>query len=152
MWILTALASTVLIAAAPAAGPDEASLRAADVEQTRIIVNGHTKAQELFMHPNYVGNAPANRVLAKAQVLAMLGKGQIASESFKRTIERSSITGPVGIVMGDEIIVPSATGDLGRMHPGQTLHRRFTNVFSWAAGQWRFLAWQASIVPEERTR
>ena len=149
MRVSTALASIFLIAAAPAAGPDDVGLRAADAEQMRIIVDGDAQAQEVFMHPNYMVNAPANRVLAKKQVVAMLGKGQIGSESFKRTIERTSITGPVGIVMGDEVVVPSATSDLGRMHPGQTLHRRFTNVFLWEAGKWRFLARQASVVQDE---
>lgn len=44
-----------------AADISEASLRAADAEQMRIIVEGDAKAQDAFMHPNYILNAPANR-------------------------------------------------------------------------------------------
>lgn len=146
MHRLLLFACIFLTAASPASGPTDANLRAADAEQMRIIVDGDAKAQQSFMHPNYMVNAPLNRVLVKSQVVAMLGHGQIGSESFKRSIERTSITGPVGIVMGDEMVTPSPASDLGRRHPGQTLHRRFTNVFLWDDGKWRFLARQASIV------
>ena len=138
--------SALLIAAAPAARPSEASLRAADAEQMRIIIDGDAKAQQAFMHRNYMVNAPVNRVIVKRQVVDMLAKGQIGSDNFRRTIERTSITGTVGIVMGDETVVPSPASDLGRLLPGKTLHRRFTNVFVWEGGKWRFLARQASVV------
>lgn len=145
------VAATILVLSAPAlaASADEASLKAADAEQMRIIVEGDAKAQAAFMHDNYMVNAPANRVLVKQQVVSMLGGGQIGSEQFTRTIERTSITGPVGIVMGNEIVVPAANSDLGRLNPGKTLRRRYTNVFLWESGKWRFLARHANVVPTE---
>ena len=50
--------------------------------------------------------------------------------------------------MGREIVTPSPDSNLGRLHPGRTLPRRFTNVFLWEDGRWRFLARHASIVAE----
>ena len=126
--------------------PTEASLRQADAEQMRIIVTEDAKAQQDFMHPNYLVSAPANRVLRKDQVVAMLAKGDIASDTFQRTVEGTAITGPVGIVMGNETVTPAPNSELGRLHPGKTLRRRFTNVFLWESGQWRFLARHASVV------
>ena len=146
MRILIIASSLLLIAAAPVAGPTDESLRAADAEQMRIIVDGDAGAQQAFMHPNYMVNSPANRVMDKPQVVTMLRSGEIGSADFKRTIERTAITGPVGIVMGDETVIPSPESELGRLHPGKTLHRRFTNVFIWEGETWRFLARQASIV------
>jgi hypothetical protein len=70
----------------------------------------------------------------------------MASESFERVVEGTAITGPVGIVMGREVVRPAPTSNLGRLHPGETLQRRFTNVFLWEEGKWRFLARQASVV------
>lgn len=133
------------IAAAPAA-PDETGLRAADAEQMRIIVGADAVAQQDFMHPNYLLNAPANLVRRKAEVVAMLARGQMASETFERQVEAVQITGPVGIVMGSESVTPAAGSNLARLHPGKTLARRFTNVFLWEAGKWRFLARQATVV------
>lgn len=143
-WMIAA--SGLLVAASPVVEPTDESLRTADAEQMRIIVDGDAKAQAEFMHPNYMVNAPANRVLLKSQVVAMLGRGDIGSDNFRRTIERTSITGQVGIVMGDETVIPSPESELGRLHPGKSLHRRFTNVFLWEGKKWQFLARQASIV------
>ena len=141
------IASLLLLAASPSRSePTEASLRAADAEQMRIIVEGDAKAQAEFMHPNYIINAPANVVRRKRELVAMLARGGMASESFERVIEGTALTGRVGIVMGREAVKPTATSNLGKLHPGATLQRRFTNVFLWEKGRWRFLARQASIV------
>ena len=141
------IAAVCLVAAAPApTGPTEAGLRAADAEQMRIIVDQDAAAQERFMHPNYIINAPANRVLRKSQVVSMLAHGGMASEHFERFIEGTAITGDVGIVMGREAVKPSPGSELAQLHPNKTLERRFTNVFLFQRGRWQFLARQATIV------
>ena len=148
--LLTIVASSLLLAASPPQSkPSESSLRAADAEQMRIIVQQDATAQRQFMHPNYIINAPANRVLRKSQVVSMLAQGGMASERFEREIEGTAITGNVGIVMGREIVKPSAASELGKLHPAKTLQRRFTNVFLFENGKWRFLARQATIVGED---
>ena len=141
------IAAVSLVAAAPPpATLTEAGLRAADAEQMRIIVDQDAAAQERFMHPNYIINAPANRVLRKSQVVSMLAHGSMASEHFERLIEGTAITGNVGIVMGRETVKPSPGSELAKLHPNKTLERRFTNVFLYQDGRWRFLARQATIV------
>lgn len=139
----------VLVAAgALATEPSEASLRAADAEQMRIIVQEDAPAQQAFMHDNYIINGPSNRVLRKDVVVGMLSRGGMASESFDRVIEGTAITGNVGIVMGKEAVTPAPGSQLGKKHGRGKLHRRFTNVFLFENGNWRFLARQASIVDE----
>lgn len=142
------LTMVALFAAEPVAAlqPTEANLRAADAEQMRIIVEGDAKAQQRFMHPNYLLNGPANAVKRRPELVAMLARGDIASERFTRNVEGTAITGNVGIVMGSEVVTPAPNSNLGRLYPGQTLRRRYTNVFIWERGKWRFLARQASIV------
>ena len=127
--------------------PPPPAFEAKPVESTmRIIVEEDAKAQQQFMHPNYMLNGPAGAVKRKAELVAMLARGDIASERFSRVVEGIAITGNVGIVMGSEVVTPAANSNLGRMHPGETLNRRYTNVFLWEGGRWRFLARQASIV------
>lgn len=125
---------------------NEAGLRAADREQSRIVGAGDVAAQQAFMHPNYILNGPANAVMRKAQVIEMLGQGQMARTGFERTIEGLQITGNVGIVMGRESVVPATTSQLGKLHGEGALQRRFTNVFLFEDGRWRFLARQATVV------
>jgi len=141
------LCGLLLAATAPQSTPNDANLRAADAEQMRIIVDGDAKAQQEFMHPNYIINAPANLVRRKPELVADLARGAMGSESLSRVIEDTAITGNVGIVMGREVVKPTPTSNLGKLHPGKTLQRRFTNVFLWEEGRWRFLARHASVVP-----
>ncbi len=67
-----------------AADISENSLRAADAEQMRIIVDGDAKLRSAFMHQNCVINGPSNRVLRKAVLMEMLANGRMASERFER--------------------------------------------------------------------
>src|SRR5262245_28086206 len=71
----------------------EASLRAADAEQMRIIVQGDASAQQAFMHPNYIINGPSNRIMRKSVLVTMLAQGAMASDRFERVIEGIAITG-----------------------------------------------------------
>ena len=124
----------------------EASLRAADAEQMRIIVDSDAKAQQRFMHPNFIINGPSNKILRKDVLVTMLAEGRMGSEDFERTIEGLAITGNVGVVMGREVVRPTASSQLGTLHGGKVLNRRFTNVFLFEDGEWRFLARQATVV------
>lgn len=131
---------------ASAADISEDSLRAADAEQMRIIVQGDAAKQRVFMHPNYMINGPSNRVMRKEVLVDMLAQGKMASDHFERSIEGIAITGNVGVVMGREIVRPVSTSELGQLHGTKTLNRRFTNVFLFENSEWRFLARQATIV------
>lgn len=126
----------------------EATLRAADAEQMRIIVDGDAKAQSQFMHHNYILNGPSNRVMRKPILVEMLAQGKMASERFERKIEGISITGNVGVVMGSETVRPSSSSELGEKFGNKDLSRRFTNVFIFENGRWYFLARQASVVAQ----
>lgn len=132
--------------AALAVEPSEATLRAADAEQMRIIVEGDANAQQEFMHPNYIINGPSNKILRKPILVEMLAHGKMASDRFERVIEGIAITGNVGVVMGREIVHPVLTSQLGSLHGDKLLNRRFTNVFLFVDGKWLFLARQATIV------
>jgi hypothetical protein len=143
-WVLLGLFALSL--AASAAQPTEDTLRAADAEQMRIIVDGDAKAQQRFMHPNYIINGPSNRILRKPVLVEMLSHGKMGSDRFERVIEATAITGNVGVVMGREVVHPLPDSQLGKLHGDKLLHRRFTNVFLFEKGRWRFLARQATLV------
>jgi hypothetical protein len=126
--------------------PDEASLRAADAEELRIIVECDVTAEREFMHPNYLVNSPANRVVRKDELIKLLSEGKIANDAIKRTIEATAITGNIGIVMGSETITPKPTSELGQLYGEKPLARRFTDVFLFEGGKWRLLARQSTVI------
>lgn len=146
MRIAMSLFFVLVATASSATDISESSLRAADAEQMRIIVDGDAKAQSVFMHDNYIINGPSNRVLRKPVLVDMLAQGKMASDRFERTIEGTAITGHIGIVMGSEIVRPAAGSELATTFGNRDLKRRFTNVFIFEGGAWRFLARQASVI------
>jgi hypothetical protein len=146
--ITFAITLIALVFARPcfAADMSESSLRAADAEQMRIIVDEDAEVRSAFMHQNYIINGPSNRVLRKAVLVDMLANGKMASDHFERSIEGAAITGNIGIVMGSEIVQPRAGSELGEKFGSGPLKRRFTNVFIFENGRWYFLARQASVI------
>lgn len=91
-------------------------------------------------------NGPSNRLLRKPVLVEMLAHGKMASDRFERTIEGTAITENIGIVMGSEIVRPGAGSELAQKFGDRDLKRRFTNVFMFEGGVWRFLARQATVI------
>lgn len=143
---IAALVAAAFATPCIAAEASETSLRAADAEQMRIIVEADAKAQSAFMHRNYILNGPSNRVLRKDVLVDMLASGRMASERFERTVEGVAITGNIGIVMGSEVVQPRAASQLGEQFGQAALKRRFSNVYVFEDGRWYFLARQASVI------
>jgi len=129
-------------------GPDEASLRAADAAQMRAGAASDADAYAELSTSDFVNNAPDNRVATRAEVLAMLREGRIASEGFERTIEHVAIHGSTGVVMGRQQVTPAQDSIAGRTFGARPLVRRFTNVFVFEGGRWRLLARHANVVPQ----
>lgn len=150
---LAFVASSIALASAAPGNAEprsklEAELRAIDAQQRAAITAGDVRAMEALSHPDLMVNAPSNRVLTRAQVLAMMKSGAIAAERFERTPERVTITGDVAVVMGSERLVPTATSESGRLFGTKPLNRRYTNIYLRENGRWRFLARHANVVPQ----
>ena len=60
---------------------------------------------------------------------------------------RARLTGDIGVVMGREVVFPSAASEQSRMYGQKTLSRRYTNVYLREAGIWRHIARHANIIP-----
>ena len=139
--------SRVVHGMAPAA-PDlaERQLRAADAAQRNAVANGDLAAIAAISHADLHVNAPTNRILTKADLIRMVGNGEIRNETFERTPESVTITGDVGVVMGRETVVPGAGSEQARLYGVKTLNRRYTNVYLRENGRWLHLARHANIV------
>lgn len=125
---------------------EEAALLAADIRQRQAIGRGDVEAMAALTHPSFHANAPSNRVLTREQVLSMIKSGAIAAQRFERTLEAVTITGNVGVIMGNEVILPTADSAPGKAFGLKSLKRRFTNVYIRDGGSWRLLARHANVV------
>jgi len=122
-------------------------LLAASRYQKRIVGDGDEEALARFLHPNFIINAPHNLCAGRDQILSM-SQAAFAEEKCQTRIEKSSITGNVGILMGDEVVTPADGSLLAAWFGAKRLRRRFTDVYVFEHGEWLFLARQASAVRE----
>lgn len=149
-WLL---ALGVLLSAAPAQaqqGPSEASLRAADQEQRRLVKEGDAVGLEKILHPNMVINGPDGRIVTREALLESVRTGAISKQMFERVPEAVRITGNIGVLAGHENVV-AAPGSRDFVRFGNApFQRRYINIFLFEGGRWLFLARQASVVPQTK--
>ena len=88
-------------------------------------------------------NAPDNIIKTKDEVIQAVRASHIRYTSFKRTVERVAFHGDIAVTMGSEVVVPAGDGADG----GKEIHRRYTNVWRNAGGDWRLIARHAHVVP-----
>lgn len=148
-----ALACLVLVtftlgaAAEPATTPEQQLLELDD-QQRQMILKGDAAGMRKLAHPDLHINAPTNEVLGREEFLRRLDQRVIAFENHRRVPEEVYITGNVGIVMGREEVLPTATSESGKLFGQRELARRYTNVYIKEDGEWRFLARHANVAAE----
>ena len=123
----------------------EEGLLAASRSHRSIIGGEDTKALAELLHPSFIINGPNNRCGARDQIVR-LSEGAFAHGKCQRRIERTAITGNVGILMGDEMVTPANRSLLAEWFGTKPIRRRFTDVYVFENGKWLLLACQASVI------
>ncbi len=90
---------------------------------------------------DFIVNTPANRItLSRQELFDLVRAGIFNYTSFTREIEQVFIKGDMAITMGSEAVVP--VGDNSKA--GQTIKRRYTNIWMKQNGVWRLTARHAN--------
>jgi ketosteroid isomerase-like protein len=121
----------------------EAEIRKIDLAEADAILRNDAAAADAFYAEDIVVNNPRYTVTSgKAALMALIESGNIHYSSFIREIETIRFQGETAIVMGKETVKPdgNATG------AGQTILRRFTNIWMKSQGKWRLIARHANII------
>jgi ketosteroid isomerase-like protein len=121
---------------------DEQTLRSLDDQERMAALKRDVAALERLWSDEFTVNAPTNVVVVGKQAVmdTFITRGVIHFSSFERTVEFLRVDGDFAFVMGAETVQP--VGDAP--HSGQTLRRRFTNVWKKEAGTWRLFARHAN--------
>ena len=118
----------------------EARIRTYEQAEVDALLRNDLAAVRAHWADDYVVNNPFNVVVAASQ--GPIQRGTLTYSSFVREIERLEIRGSTVVVMGREVVVPSGTSP----DAGETIHRRFTNVWMKRDGRWLLSARHASVV------
>ena len=140
------LLTATAVPAQVAAQDDEATertIRALEQAEVDALLRGDLDGVAHNWAEDYTVNNPRNEVGRAADGPIRAGTRTYAS--FIREVERVLIHGETVIVMGNETVVPSGRSP----DAGQTIHRRFTNVWIMRDGRWQLVARHANVVCED---
>lgn len=121
----------------------EKEIRAIDQQEADALLRGDTSALERLWAKDLLITASNNTIRTGAEALGFVKSGKMKLTKLERRIERVAVHGQVAVAMGTETVVPA-----GGKGAGKTLNRRYTNVYAQQDGQWRLIARQATLVPE----
>ena len=148
---LCALLMAALLTSCMSAQPEsrapsglEEPIRSLENQERVAVLAGDTATLERLWSGTMIVNNPQSSISAdRGVVLALVRKGLIRYSSFERTIEAIRFDGDIAIVMGSEEVVP--VGDAP--HAGQTVHRRFTNIWKRKGTTWVMIGRHANVIP-----
>ena len=124
----------------------EQQIRKLDLAEAEAILRKDFQAIDKLTAEDFTVNNPRGEISkGRETVKGLIRSGVINYASFVREIEAVLIYGKTVIVMGRETIVPAENAP----QAGQTVRRRYTNIWMKRNGKWLLTARHASVIPEK---
>jgi hypothetical protein len=120
----------------------EEELKKLEQMEVKAVLEKDTITLKKLWDKEYVVNSPDNKVnlaIPNSVFRPVLNKPRI---SFTREVEHITIRGNIAFSMGSETIIPG--GDLPKS--GQTVKRRYTNIWMKVDGSWKLVARHANEI------
>ena len=121
----------------------EEEIRKIDLSEADAILRNDAAAAESFYADDIVVNNPRYTITnGKQALMALIKTGNIHYSSFIREIETITFQGETAIVMGKETVKPDGNAP----GVGQTILRRYTNIWMKRNSKWLLIARHANII------
>jgi len=123
----------------------EQEIRRLDLAEAEAILKKDFRALDELSTADFTTNSPRNEIVkGKEDLKELIRKGVIDYASFVREIEAVLIYEKTAVTMGRETIV------MGEKSPqkGQTIRRRYTNIWMKRNGKWFLTARHANVICE----
>lgn len=116
----------------------EQEIRQLDAAHADAVLRGDQAALDKIWTADFRVNNPFNEIDNAKRIRT----GAVTYKSFERVAESVLIHENTVIVMGRETVVPKGASP----DAGQTIHRRYTNIYMKRHGAWRLIARHANVV------
>ncbi len=121
---------------------EEMEIRKLENAQRAAFQNKDTAALFKLFSPNFVVNAPTNKITTLQELMQLMRQGAVDMEEFERITEKVTFTNNIAIAMGNETLHPT-----GKMpNAGKTVKRRYTNIWMKNEGGWQLVARQSTTI------
>jgi ketosteroid isomerase-like protein len=124
---------------------NEAVIRGLENAQREAFLKKDTATLFKLFSPDFVVNAPTNKITTLQQLKHLIQTGEVDLEVFERVTEKVTFINNIAIAMGNETLNPTS-----RMpNAGKTVKRRYTNIWMNNKNNWQLVARQATIISVE---
>lgn len=124
---------------------NETEIRQLENAQREAFLKKDTAELFQLLSPDFVVNAPTNKVTTLKVLMELMKNRQVDMDSFDRIIEKITFIENISVVMGYDIVYPS-----GKMpNAGKKVKRRYTNIWMKNKKSWQLVARQATIISVE---
>jgi ketosteroid isomerase-like protein len=121
----------------------EAELRQLDLAAAKAVLEKDEKAIARYFTKDSVTNNPRNALtIGSDGVIKAARANLIDYQSFERVIESIQLLGNTVVIMGNETVVMNGNGG----NAGETIRRRYTNIWMKTGAGWRIVARHANII------
>lgn len=138
---LLLIASACAVRTAPSASWEQ-DIRAAEQRHVAAFLANDVAAIGALFTDDFLVNSPRYDVLDKGQLMELVSRGALTAASFSQSIDRIRRYGDMAVVMGSDAIVFGAPAP----NAGRTIRRRFTDIWQYRNGEWRFVARHANPI------
>jgi hypothetical protein len=121
----------------------EKEIRKLEQDQVNYLLQDNVDAMQKHWDPKCMVNNPFNKIVKISE--GPIRQGSLTYSSFVRNVEQVLIHGTTVVVMGTETVVPKGISP----DAGQTIRRRFTNVWMKKANRWLMIGRHANMVCEK---
>ena len=142
-----ALVSLLLLTSAcavrtPPSASWEQDIRAAEQRHVAAFLANDAATIGALFTDDFLVNSPRYDVLDKGQLIELVRSGALTTASFSQSIDRIRRYGDMAVVMGSDAVVFGAPAP----NAGRAIRRRFTDIWQYQNGQWRFVARHANPI------
>ena len=120
----------------------ETEIRSLEQREVQAVLTKDTMALKNLWDKEYIVHNPEGKIVPARSNSVDRPVLQTQRTSFTREVQKININGDVVISMGKEIVVPM--DETGK--PGQTVERRYTNIWMKKDGSWRLISRHANRV------
>jgi ketosteroid isomerase-like protein len=123
----------------------EAEIRSLEQMEVKAVLEKDTVTLLKLWDKDYVVNAPSNKVVFSGKSAVDRPVMTMSRSAFTREVEQIIIHGDVVFSMGGETVVPAAN----QPQSGQTIKRRYTNIWMKKEGKWKLVARHANVICQQ---
>jgi len=117
----------------------EATIKSLEEKQVQAILQKDTATLRKIWSPGFMVNSPRNIIVIGGQIERVV-EGSLAYTSYTFTMEQMLVQEDMVVTMGSETVIPVIANPKG----GQTIKRRYTQVWQKANDSWILIARHAN--------